>query len=147
MPYGDAFANYGEDLEVVITPFPGYQVVDVEVDGVSQGSLTSYTFHHVDANHTIVAHLITVGVDENTVTEEISVWPNPVESSCHVRIPEMNGNVVELQMFDAQGKLLQRERFEGDEIEMDFSGRPSGMYLLRIVSDGKVVTTRKVIRK
>ena len=146
-PYGDAFVNYGEDLEVVITPFPGYEVVDVVVDGVSQGSLTSYTFHHVDANHTIVAHLITVGVDENTVTEEIFVWPNPVESSCHVRIPEMNGNAVESQLFDAQGKLLQRERFEGDEIEMDFSGRPSGMYLLRIVSDGKVVTTRKVIRK
>ena len=58
----------------------------------------------------------------------------------------MNG-MVELQLFDVQGKLILRKRIETDETEIDFAGRPSGMYLLRVVSDGKVVDTKKVIRK
>ncbi len=39
----------------VITPDTGYHIVDVKVDGVSQGPLTSYTFENVTSNHTIEA--------------------------------------------------------------------------------------------
>ena len=99
----------------------------------------------MDANHTIVAHLMTVGVEEATLNEEITVWPNPVENICHIRLP--NKHNAEIQLFDAQGKLLLRNRADADEVEIDFTGRPSGMYLLRVVSDGNVVTTKKVIRK
>lgn len=38
-----------------ITPNAGYHIVDVKVDGVSQGAKTSYTFSNVTANHTISA--------------------------------------------------------------------------------------------
>jgi hypothetical protein len=144
-PYGTTAVNYGEDQTFNIMPFPGYEVVDVEVDGVSQGAITTYTFYHVEANHTIVAHLMTVGVEEVTVNEEISIWPNPVENVCHIQLP--NEHNTEIQLFDAQGKLVLRKQADADVVEIDFVGRPSGMYLLRVVSEGKVVSTRKVIRK
>ena len=144
-PYGQIEVTYGADQTFNIEPFPGYQVVDVEVDGVSQGAVTTYTFHHVEANHTIVAHLQVVGVEEATANEEISVWPNPVENVCHIQLPGIHS--VEIQLFDAQGKLLLRKYAEADEVEIDLSQRPSGMYLLRIVSDGNVIITKKVIRK
>ena len=38
-----------------ITPKPGYFIQDVKVDGVSVGSVKSYTFDPLDANHTIAA--------------------------------------------------------------------------------------------
>ena len=144
-PYGQVPVTYGADQTFNIMPFPGYEVIDVEVDGVSQGAITTYTFHYVDANHTIVAHLMTVGVEESVVNEEISVWPNPVENVCHIQLPTMHN--VEIQLFDAQGKLLLRNRVDANEVEIDFTGRPSGMYLLRVVSDGNVITTKKVIKK
>ena len=144
-PYGMVPVTYGEDKTFNIMPFPGYEVVDVEVDGISQGAITTYTFRHVDANHTIVAHLVTVGVEEAVVNEEISVWPNPAEGVCHVLLP--NKHNAEIQLFDAQGRLLLRQRADSDEVEIDLSQRPSGMYLLRVVSDGNVIATRKVIRK
>jgi len=144
-PYGTTVVNYGDDQTFNIMPFPGYQVVDVEVDGVSQGAITTYTFHHVDDNHTIVAHLMTVGVEEAVADEVIAVWPNPVEDVCHIRIPNRQG--FEIQLFDAQGRLQLRQRSDADELEIDLSGKPSGLYLLRIVSDGRTVATRKVIRK
>ena len=144
-PYGQTLVNYGEDQTFNISPFPGYHVIDVEVDGVSQGAITTYTFHNVTANHTIVAHLMTVGVDEATVNEEIAVWPNPVENICHIQLPDMRNG--EVQLFDVQGKMILRKHVETDMVEIDFVGRPSGMYLIRVVSDGNVIATRKVIRK
>ena len=147
-PYGQTFVTYGDNQTYNITPFPGYEVVDVEVDGVSMGAITTYTFYHVDDNHTIVAHLMTVGVEEVVAQEEVAVWPNPVESSCHIRIPSLNGNgTVALQLFDIQGRLILCKQIETEETEIDFFDRPSGMYLLRVVSDGKLVDTKKVIRK
>ena len=117
----------------------------MEVDGESQGAITTYTFYHVEANHTIVAHLMTVGVEEIMVNEEISVWPNPVDNVCHVQLSNVHN--AEIQLFDVQGKLLFRKHVETDEAEIDLMERPSGMYLLRVISNGKVIATRKVIRK
>ena len=47
--------NYGASQTFTITPNTGYHILDVGVDGLSQGALTSYTFNNVTANHTITA--------------------------------------------------------------------------------------------
>ena len=54
-PSGTAIVNYGSDRTYTITPFAGYHVTDVVVDGVSVGAVTSYTFSAVTASHTISA--------------------------------------------------------------------------------------------
>ncbi len=46
---------YGNALTFTVTPTTGYHIADVEVDGVSQGAIGSYTFNNVTANHTITA--------------------------------------------------------------------------------------------
>ena len=49
--------NYPKRLTAIyhITPKPGYFIQDVKVDGVSVGSVRSYTFDPIDANHAIAA--------------------------------------------------------------------------------------------
>ncbi|MEK9136295.1 MAG: InlB B-repeat-containing protein, partial [Bacteroidota bacterium] len=54
-PSGNTLVNYGGSLSYTITPDPGYQVIDVLVDGVSVGAVTSYSFTNVTGNHTISA--------------------------------------------------------------------------------------------
>ena len=54
-PVGTSIVNYGVNQPYTITPTVGYTTTDVQVDGVSQGPLTSYTFTNVTANHTIAA--------------------------------------------------------------------------------------------
>ncbi len=44
-----------EDITFKILPNAGYRIVDVLVDGVSQGDIGIYTFTEVTANHTIAA--------------------------------------------------------------------------------------------
>ena len=45
----------GSTVTIFIAPNPGNSIVDVIVDGVSQGVLSSYTFTNVDGGHTIEA--------------------------------------------------------------------------------------------
>jgi len=52
-PSGSFSANYGKNQTFTFTPNAGYAVADVQIDGVSQGSMTSYTFSNVVSSHTI----------------------------------------------------------------------------------------------
>ena len=54
-PSGDVYVDAGADQTFAIVADPGGQIVDVVVDGVSQGPLPSYTFPSVSADHTIHA--------------------------------------------------------------------------------------------
>ncbi|MHB8107232.1 MAG: cohesin domain-containing protein [Candidatus Cryosericum sp.] len=54
-PSGDTSVPYGTNASFTITPITDYHVLDVLVDGVSVGALTTYAFTNVTANHTISA--------------------------------------------------------------------------------------------
>ncbi|MFA4861219.1 glycine-rich domain-containing protein [Methanoregula sp.] len=54
-PVGNVLVNRGASQTYAITPLAGYHVSNVLVDGVSQGSVTSYSFTNIVADHTIAA--------------------------------------------------------------------------------------------
>src|SRR6266496_1068867 len=54
-PSGAVSVSSGSSKTFTIMPNTGYHVTNVTVDSVSQGSITSYTFSNVTANHTIAA--------------------------------------------------------------------------------------------
>ncbi len=54
-PVGTVTPNNGVSQPFHITPDEGHHIVDVLVDGVSVGAVTSYIFANVSANHTISA--------------------------------------------------------------------------------------------
>jgi hypothetical protein len=54
-PTGAVGVNCGADRGFTIAANPGYHIVDVKVDDVSQGAIAVYTFLNVQADHTIGA--------------------------------------------------------------------------------------------
>ena len=54
-PSGAVSVIQGNDQVFTITPLSGYRIAEVLVDGASAGTVTSYTFNDVAANHTIHA--------------------------------------------------------------------------------------------
>ena len=54
-PSGAVSVSCGANQTFTITPNQGYHLLDVLVDGVSVGAVTTYTFTNVLANHTIAA--------------------------------------------------------------------------------------------
>ena len=67
-PSGNVVVRFNESQEFIFTPEQGYHINDILVDGVSQGSISTYTFTNATANHTIEAtfakntHALTVNV-------------------------------------------------------------------------------------
>jgi hypothetical protein len=55
-PSGTVHVNAGGSQTFTITPNAGYSISDVLVDGVSVGSVPSYTFSNIQANYTIAAY-------------------------------------------------------------------------------------------
>jgi len=70
-PSGSVSVNHGADQEFAVVPSEGYHLVDVKVDGVSVGKVTTYKFDSVTEDHTIDAafaidtHIITAKAGDN----------------------------------------------------------------------------------
>ncbi|RJP32150.1 MAG: DUF11 domain-containing protein, partial [Actinobacteria bacterium] len=64
-PSGAVYVGHNNDQTFTITPDTGYHIVDVLVDGSSVGTVTSYTFLSVRADHTIEASF---AIDQFTIT-------------------------------------------------------------------------------
>jgi len=67
-PSGSVPVNYGASKTFSITPDAGYHVMDVKVDGMSRGTLSTFTFTTITANHAIQATFAT-----NTPSQDIII--------------------------------------------------------------------------
>jgi osmotically-inducible protein OsmY len=54
-PSGSVSVSHGASKTFTISANAGYQIASVTVDGASQGTISSYTFSNVTANHTMAA--------------------------------------------------------------------------------------------
>ena len=54
-PSGNIKVTYGSSQTFNISPNAGYSILDVKLDGVSKGNISSYTFSNVITDHTIKA--------------------------------------------------------------------------------------------
>ncbi len=67
-PAGAVSVLHKADQTFTLTPDPGYSVLNVTVDGVSQGAISSYTFASVIIDHTISAMFVTTSSHTITAT-------------------------------------------------------------------------------
>src|SRR5213078_1454679 len=64
-PSGAVSVNHGDSQSFAIAADANYHILDVKVDGVSQGAVASYTFSNVTDNHTIEASF---AIDTHSLT-------------------------------------------------------------------------------
>ena len=77
------------------------------------------------------------------------VFPNPTTSLLQVEFELDRMAEVSWALYDAYGRLLWQERPEAIREEsrsLDFSGYPSGTYLLRVWSDGNLLLRERVVK-
>ena len=98
---GDVTVGYGGSWTFSIVPASGYEVNSVVVDGVSVGSVTTYTFNNVTTNHTINAIFQPRwDVDGNHIANINDVviiglhWDAPVASSHYLAAADVNDDGV-----------------------------------------------------
>lgn len=66
------------------------------------------------------------------------LFPNPVDDRLHIALNNPMGNDSKIEVFDATGRMLKVNRsLEGNTITFDFSTYDSGIYLVKVTTDGK----------
>lgn len=137
-PSGSITINHGEDKTFTMIPDQGYAVQEIYVDGSAVGASTTYTFTNVTENHRIyVIFKNGTGLNENA--ETITVYPNPTEGSINLVCP----NTEEIRIYNTLGVMVRQKSIgDIDNIQIDMSGLPNGIYFLQAIRGNGTITKR-----
>lgn len=92
-------------------------------------------------------HILVDGISENSTTD-ITFYPNPTTGIVTVRLtPETCNMTPEIQMFDIYGRRLQIIPVTAETTPIDLSRYTNGIYLLKVVDNGKVIAVGKVVKE
>jgi hypothetical protein len=79
------------------------------------------------------------GIREDTYSDlKMTVYPNPTKGKVYLDIQNLNDPKVMTRVYNMTGAMVYEKQFTTDRlIEIDLSGKVSGMYLLRVTADGR----------
>lgn len=77
-------------------------------------------------------------------SRSMKIYPNPAKH--FVTVSGLKAKA-ELRLLDAGGKLLRLQREGGNTARLNLAGLASGLYLLQVVEDGKVVMSAKIVKE
>jgi hypothetical protein len=131
--------NQSPHLDTVFYDFIGwdldpshlyYYVTCVYKDGESEPSDT--------------LHVSFVDIPE-IVKGKINVYPNPAKDK--VSIDSGNGKIKSLTLINTKGDVVLEKFFNTEKVQLDISGIPSSFYILKVITDDGVFTSKLLIYK
>jgi hypothetical protein len=130
-------------------PEAGLAIGDINDDGMMEffvgnirGGLSLYTMGEID-NAVIDS---AVGAAINEILEEnlnIEIYPNPANEKLFVKSESVRFNQVEI--VDMTGRMIIQVSINAIDAEINMSELKSGMYVLKLYSEGKIV--QKIVIK
>lgn len=89
--------------------------------------------------------MMCTNVSKNNFNLNVTVSPNPFSSKCIIHSNKSFNNAkLELYNFTGQ-KVKEIHSFSGNDFVLSRENLPSGLYLLHIIEDTKIVDTKKVM--
>ncbi len=104
----------------------------------------SYTVAITDANgcHAVSSPIAITGID-NLLQDEIYIYPNPANSRLNIQIFETLIGA-QLNIYDVTGSLLQMAVFQTQNLTLNTSNLPAGVYIAEIKLNGAVARKKWV---
>jgi uncharacterized repeat protein (TIGR02543 family) len=135
-----------------------YQWIDCSTNEPIEGATQQQFFPLVSGSYACIIALggcadttdcvdVSVGIDDIDAISSVC-YPNPTSGLCTLQIPMMgswNLSSPEMRVYDANGRLVMTRRVEGETTQFDLSTFAPGVYLIRLISDGQVRATHKVL--
>jgi hypothetical protein len=116
-PSGEIKINHGGMKIFTIKANDGARLVDVKVDGHSFGSLLSYQFSVIVANHTIAATFEQKVVPASALMQN---FPNPFNPETWIPFALNNDGEVKVSIYDSVGRLVR---------ELNLGQKNAGIYV------------------
>ena len=87
-----------------------------------------------------------ISFENNSVENDIRMWPNPSTGLVYISVPMEEGTDVRIEVHNAAGRKVHSAYYTaGHQLMLDMTGQVAGLYLVRIFS-GDQVYVRKLIR-
>lgn len=107
-------------------------------------ALTNCSSYGFNSNHAIIIGIRGPELPYDAVgehdAENIRVFPNPSDGSVYVCAETQP--ILEMQVFDLFGRMLLHESMVKKEFSIDLSGYNSGIYMLRLVTNNGIKTSK-----
>lgn len=88
----------------------------------------------------VVTPLLSNGTFENT---SVAIAPNPTKNLVHIT---SKGNITSVELFDAQGRVLETLMTNKEQVDFDLSQKANGVYFVKIYTV-KGVKVEKIIKE
>lgn len=82
-----------------------------------------------------------MNIDKNTINTTYEIYPNPTKNELFVSGIEKG---TEINVFNMLGALVYSVRVESDKEKINLTTQSPGLYIMRFVSQGKMITTKVV---
>lgn len=93
---------------------------------------------------------LTTDAEEMLAASDVSVYPNPFQSTIYVEGVDSNGADLEVRVTDLTGKTIFRENrsgtYGGERIKIDLPHVASGIYLANITDNQTISINQKIIK-
>ncbi|MBL7712740.1 MAG: T9SS type A sorting domain-containing protein, partial [Chitinophagaceae bacterium] len=111
------------------------------------GSYAVIVYVHPCRYTSACTNVTRLGIDEAETSIKAVVYPSPAKDIVTVSTKE-NLKQASLSIMNLHGQLvLSEENVSGNRIELDLSGQASGVYFLKIVSEGRASEVMKIIKE
>lgn len=98
-----------------------------------------------------VIYLMSTGIEQNNVLNELSIYPNPANEKAVISIISSVNETINYTLLDVQGKLIETKQLEINsgintlEININQLLLSKGIYFIKLVSNGKEITKKLIV--
>ncbi len=90
---------------------------------------------------------VTTGVNETTISLELSVYPNPTANNLQLKVESEALENLNFQLIDLQGKVIENKRIMTSNTTINMEALSKGIFFLNITRNNQSVKTFKVIKQ
>ncbi|WP_276485504.1 RICIN domain-containing protein [Paraflavitalea pollutisoli] len=137
-----------------ITPVHSSKAVEVTSNSLTDGAnIQQWTYNSgrnqqwqlVQENLPVQARVATLPAEPvSATTVKLAVFPNPVTDELVVTVPLAEGTAPLMTVADLSGRLIYNGLIRTNRHAVDMKKQPAGVYLVRVVQGGEVVTVKVV---
>lgn len=133
--------NYFENCEYTFELFfPCNNPIRVsQVDGNECARITDTTI-------VIDSLFNTVGIAENEVPM-LEIFPNPTSDFCTIHHTMNLSQDTQVEIYDVNGKLVAVQNVAENDTKINLTNCKSGVYIIKLVNNGQLVATSRIIKK
>ncbi|MCX6310545.1 MAG: T9SS type A sorting domain-containing protein [Bacteroidetes bacterium] len=108
----------------------------------------NFLVHYVCGDPLDCSYTTGVGVNNlSALPSVLAVYPNPAENNFSVNLERLAGSDFSLEIYDAQGKLIESRKNLGNEkVIISTENLPSGIYFIKVSDGENVYLLKEVVR-